>query len=461
MSKSFTSFLSEISSAGSGIVTRALGRSGVVVDSQLLSGDAVTGGGYIEPNARHWAIESYLPIDSRDLAAYLVQRSDANALDVASFQNAMRRIRSSLALRSSANDERFDGLYHAIDPDQDNRRPASLEAVVDPESLEAKPAESTDELLALCCEILVEAGYREVTRPEIEACVGVASQWGVPLHVEFSMFKQLTVYCRGDVIGKRIHRRWRKLYRVETIEVAVYQRMAVMFQLRQDIPGDELLLARSLHLRLFKNIPKQDIDMLLPCTKVKFTWLDRFKIVVPSIGGILMSARKIINTILIVAVLTLKSTFVLVGLVIAAVGYIVRSVLGYFQTKNRYLLNLTRSLYFQKLDTNAGVGYQMIHQAREQGNVETVLAYYALATAAESLSHRKWQRRCERIVREAIDLEVDFNIDRAASRLRELGLSRPDASGDRWLACSPDHSPRGSSENLIDQAESLASSDRQ
>ena len=172
--------------------------------------------------------------------------------------------------------------------------------------------------------------------------------------------------------------------------------------------------------------------MVLPCTKVKFTWLDRFKIVVPSLGGLLMSARKIINAILIVAVLTLKSTFVIVGLVLAAVGYVVRSVLGYFQTKNRYLLNLTRNLYFQKLDTNSGVGYQVIHHAHEQSTAETVLAYYALLSSIESLSERKWRRRCERILREAIDLEVDVDIKGAYERLEKMNLAVHDTATDHW-----------------------------
>ncbi len=415
------------------MITRTLVSPARGSESPVVTGDPLSASGYIEANPRHWAIEAYIPIDSRDLVEYLVKRNDTAALDTTAFREAVQRIADSHDIQSIHDDRRFDELYHALDPDQDNRQPLGHEAA---------PTHSEDQVertLELCSEILIRAGYREVTRSEVEACVGVASHWGVPLHVDFSMFKHLVVYCRGDVIGNRIRRRLMKFYRLETVEVAVYQRMVVMFQLQSDIPGDEDLLAKSLHLRMFKNIPKQDIDMLLPCTKVKFTWLDRLKIVVPSIGGILMSARKIINTILIIAVLTLKSTFVLVGLVLAAVGYIVRSVLGYFQTKNRYLLNLTRNLYFQKLDTNSGVGYQIIHQSREQAVVETALAYYALVSADTSLSKRKWQRRCERIIREAIDLEVELDIDRASTRLAELDLIKRDESNQRWTTTSLKH----------------------
>lgn len=427
VSKSFISFLSEISSSASGAITRSLSVTPPRGDSAIISGAAASASGFIGANPRHWAIESYIPIDSRELVEYLVHRDDAKGLDIDSFRAAVTLIGAKLAEQSARDDDQFDQQYRTLDPDQHSRHPVGLEAAID-ESVEA-----VERAMSTCCEILNRAGYREVTRPELEACVGVASQWGVPLHVDFTMFNQLVVYCRGDVIGNRVCRRLLKFYRIEAVEVAVYQRMIVMFRLQEDVPGDEELLARSLHLRMFKNIPKLDIDMLLPCTKVKFTWLDRLKIIVPSIGGVLMSARKIINTILIIAVLTLKSTFVLVGLFVAAVGYIVRSVLGYFQTKNRYLLNLTRNLYFQKLDSNAGVGYQIIHQAREQSVTEAILAYYAILTSDVPLSNRKWQRRCERIVREAIDLEVDVNIDRASARLATWELITHDETSSRWL----------------------------
>ncbi len=428
-----------------------------------VSGDPASASGFISENPRHWAIESFIPINPYDLVPCLARRGELRDDQVEPFRHVAKSIETALGDIAVSYDRRFRELYRGIDPDQDTRRPLGVEAGYDDSGdndsgdddnsndksstgVENSGVENSGvtgqsssgrvlETLELCREVLVQAGYREVSREEIEACVGVASQWGVPLHVEFGMFKQLIVYCRGDIIGSRVRRRLRKFYKIEAVDVAVYQRMVVMFQLQSDVGGDEELLARTLHLRLFKNIPKQDIDMLLPCTKVKFTWLDRLKIVVPSLGGLLMSARKIINTILILAVLTLKSTFVIVGLVLAAVGYIVRSVLGYFQTKNRYLLNLTRNLYFQKLDTNSGVGYQIIHHAHEQATSETVLAYYALISASESLSERKWRRRCERIIREAIDLEVDVNINRASERLAKLNLATFNSANDHWSPC--------------------------
>ena len=187
--------------------------------------------------------------------------------------------------------------------------------------------------------------------------------------------------------------------------------MFVYFRLRDDDDSEENLTAACVHLRLFKNVPKQDIDTLLPGSRIRISGIDHAKIIVPSLGGFLMSLRKIAQYALLFAVIALHWTAILVVLLI---GYLIKSVMSYFQTRNRYQLSLTRNLYFQKLDTNAGVGYRIIEQAHRQSSLEAILAYYAMETNADPISTRRLRRRCERIIREAIDVEVEFQVDRVA-----------------------------------------------
>jgi hypothetical protein len=279
----------------------------------------------------------------------------------------------------------------------------------------------SSEVLALCEQILGQAGYRRLSRGDIEGCIGVASQWGVPLHVDLELFERLIVYARGDIIGTRVRRRVRKLYRRESVSVPIYQRMVVLFQLRDDDDSEENLTASALHLRMFKNVPKQDIDTLLPGSRVRISGIDHAKIIVPSLGGFLMSLRKIAQYALLFAVIALHWTAILFVLL---VGYLIKSVMSYFQTKNRYQLNLTRNLYFQKLDANAGVGFHVIAQAHRQSSLEMLLACYAILTSEQPISTRRLRRRCERILREAIDVEVDFQVDRTLQRLLDMNAVR-------------------------------------
>ncbi|MEM9586173.1 MAG: DUF3754 domain-containing protein [Planctomycetota bacterium] len=423
--------------------------------TQSLSGVASVG--YIRHDADHWAVESYLPVEPDELIRYLLERPEISADLLDRFEQTAQGIERVVAEESGRRIAQFERLYRSRDPDLETKSllagqvqgyPASLElkaetgevhgSISPVVAMETEGQSTIDALCDLFDQTLTEAGYRQLQQSDIEQCVGVASQWGVPLHVDFDVFEKLHVYSRGDIMGTKLRRRLRRLYRPEPTEVPIYQRMFILFQLRNDEPGEEGLQSEKLHLRLFKNIPKQDVDMLLPGSRVRMRRLDHVKILVPSLGGLLLSLRKLIQFFVIFAALTFYTTAIFAGLLIATVGYIVRSVLGYFQTKNRYLLNLTKNLYFQKLDTNSGAGYRAVQQSARQRTCNATLAYFAILTNDQPTSRRRLQRRCERIVREGAKVEVDFDVDGALQTLSKLQLVQQVDEG-RWVTDAASH----------------------
>jgi hypothetical protein len=404
--------------------------------------------GFLRQDATHWSIEPFLPLSAQTLIEYLISRRELDSHGEQVFRQGCHDLDKIIYEKTADYQTRFTRVYGEVDPDSDRRIPAPVrdraetvgeqkplanlnggqpqtgEAGLNPDS-DSDPNSDpnsdprVDRVLALCDDVLTNGGFRRLATDEISRCVGVVSQFGVPLHVDLEIFKRLVVYARGDVIGSRIRRRLRNFYRREAVEVQVYQRLVVIFQLCDDDQSDEQLTASDLHMRMFKNVPKQDVDTLLPGARVRITGMDRAKIIVPSLGGFLMSLRKIAQYALLFAVITIHWSAILVGLVI---GYMVKSVFSYFQTKNRYQLNLTRNLYFQKLDANAGVGYHAIQLAHQQLVAEAILGLYAILSSGEPISTRKACRRCERLVREAIHVEVDFQVDRALESLLKLGV---------------------------------------
>lgn len=384
----------------------------------------VSNSGVIRDDAAHWAIEPYVPIETRTLQEYLVSRKELDDTATRRFEQRCEQIESLVHIRTGSYHTRFADLYASLDPD--------MESLV-PEYCQQHDVElESQELMNVCDEILTRAGYRQLAHSEIEKCVGVASQWGVPLHVDFDLFQHLAVYARGDVIGTRLRRRLRKLYQPEMVDVPIYQRMVVLFELCNDTRVGEELSASALHLRMFKNIPKLDVDMLLPGTRVRLSKIDRAKIIVPSLGGWLLSMRKIAQIMFLWFALAYYSAAVIVILILAGIGYLIKSVFSYLRTKDKHLLDLTRNLYFQKLDTNAGVAYRIIQQAHRQSIVESTLAYYAIASSEEPISTRRLRRKCERILREAVDVEIDFQADRALVDLCEIKAIKPTTDGKAW-----------------------------
>ena len=446
--------------------------------------------GMIHDDAGHWSIESYIPLKAGTLAEYLLGRGELPEKRHAEFRQLCQEIDRLHHERTGAYHRQFTALYASVDPDSDCKplctelrdessqvpSETSLETsaeqkltaqstteksehahrlseqdasgttgagttgagnaqYVDTQSGDAAGQKAQEEsaqeqmrqVIELFSLVMDDAGYRKIGQEDIEKCVGIASQWGVPLHVDLDLFEQLVVYARGDIMGTRFRRRLRKLYRMEAFEIPVYQRMTVAFQLKSELQGEETLNTNRMHLRMFKNIPKEDVDTLLPGAQVRISGFDHVKIIVPSLGGFLMSIRKIAQYAILFAVIALHWSLILVGLLI---GYLVKSTLGYFEAKKKRELKLTRNLYFQKLDTNAGVGHRIIQQAHRQRTCELIVACYALQSSDEALSPRRLRRRCERILREAVDVEIDFQIDRVLSSLQQMNAAVSD--GKRW-----------------------------
>ena len=86
------------------------------------------------------------------------------------------------------------------------------------------------------------------------------------------------MFWPGDVIGTRFRRPLAICMRSEAVEVPIYQRLVVIFHLRPDRKLSKYLDTQDVYIKLFKDIPKADLDMLLPGTQVKMSLFDRVRI---------------------------------------------------------------------------------------------------------------------------------------------------------------------------------------
>ena len=333
--------------------------------------------------------------------------------------------------------DELEDLYAPFDPDSHTTALQSYSV--------AQRAELIPALFDKFSALLERANYAALSQPEIEQAAEAASDWGIRLHVNFDVFEQLRVYARGYVMDRRTRRRWRGWRRVsEEVELPLYQRLVVMFRLRdhEDVSGDVDL--NSVYVKLFKDIPQQDIDMLLPATRFRLTLLDRGKIFLPTISGIAIGVYKVVQGALLVAVAGLYGVLAVLGLVGSTVGYGVKSFLGYLRTKEKYQANLTRSLYYQNLDNNAGVFYRILDEAEEQEALEAVLAYALLRrrAGAEGWTESRLDTEAEAFLHELLKSDIDFEVNDALSKLARLGCATKDAD-DHWHAAPLDEAVSG------------------
>jgi hypothetical protein len=346
-------------------------------------------------------LESFIQVHPNEFQAALAAAVDSD-------QEACEFLRQRKAILATRIHQRlhgrFAGLiegYTFLDPDR--------EGVLD--SLHASLASSVciKALLESTEELLVKANYHRLSPSQIYQALRSATAWGVKLQIRFSDYKRLRVYARGDTLGLRVARRWYRLFRKQELSVPIYRQLVVAFERTQP--------AGQLHLRMFKNIPHADVDMLLPGS-VKITWLDQGKIGIPTLWGFSMTVTRLLRSMWILALLgaveIFRAVWMYIAVVLAALLYSIKVFFSYRHARNRQLLNIAQSLYFQTLSNNKGVLLRLQDEAEQQCLIQAMVLVYIV---------RCWQnqgvklRLLESV--EALDLACEELLD-------HLGLGRID-----------------------------------
>ncbi len=222
--------------------------------------------------------EKYIPVHVLDLIDVLCVQVAARGQDDGAFRDFCRSILSLIHQDYRRRHQQLTRLYAGLDPDIDRlESPSTLrQRIVSSPSKQGEPLphsasgaplsapSATTHFFHDLGDVLERANYRRLSPRQIQAAVASSSYWGGKLRVRFSMFRRLEVYARGEIDATRVHRHWSHLWRKEEISVPMYQRLVVVYRVKEGRLFDEKIDPRKVHLRMFKNIPKFDVDMLLP-----------------------------------------------------------------------------------------------------------------------------------------------------------------------------------------------------
>lgn len=375
----------------------------------------------------HLRREHFIPLRKTDLILRLTESAAIPARDKEQFRSFCRLLDATFHFQFHECFEQLKDAYAPFNPD--------AVTAPDKDSTTDDHGELMEQLFDRFGGLLQQANYEHLDREAIEEALEATSDWGVQINVDLDAFERLDVYIRGDVMDKRERRRPRKLLRTEVVDVPMYERLVVIFRLNRPPRLALHVLPEAVYIKLFKNIPKQDIDMLLPASSVRMTWLDRGRIMLPTVSGVSLSVYKIVTTGLLLAYTSFVGMVAFLGTVGGTLGYGVKSFFGYLRTKDKYQYHLTRSLYYQNLDNNAGVLSRILDEAEEQEVREALLAYFLLSFEASDTGWTSDQldRRAEQMIGAWIKIDVDFEVSDALRKLKELELARPAADG-RWTA---------------------------
>src|SRR5262249_4359858 len=198
-------------------------------------------------------------------------------------------------------------------------------------------------------------------------------------------------------------------------------------------PGRHRLRFRpgSTTLKLFQNVPREDLEMVLPNVHVQMRRVDKLFIGVPAVisGGIVLVTKLLAPLGLLLLLLAFwmgishqpvvlnQTALVSAGAGLVAAGaYFVRQVTKFKNRKILFMKALSDNLYFRNLDNDAGVFHHLLDAAEEAETTETVLAYHMLRTAGHPLPAEVLDRRVEEWFARRWDATVDFDVDDAVRK---------------------------------------------
>ncbi|PHR96223.1 MAG: hypothetical protein COA78_28995 [Blastopirellula sp.] len=378
--------------------------------------------------------QHYIPVRKVDLNQWLLEEFPAS--DQSQFTSFCELLDATLHFESHRHLTSLKAAYHPLNPDalllgSDQSNPEAETEENSEQLIKESIQASSDSLFQQFDDLLTRCNYIRLDREEIEKAIGASSQWGVNLKVDFSTFEKLEVYIRGEKQDVKTRKHWTNLYREEIISTPIYKRLALIFQLHEDSDLPNHAGPDNVYMKLFKNIPKQDVDMLLPGASVCMTLLDQGKIFLPTVTGLVIAIFKIIKGAVII--FTFAGVYGVLMLVGGTIGYGVKSFFGYQRTKEKYHLHLTRNLYYQNLANGDSVLFHLLDEAQSQEYREALLAYsLMIQQPEETRSIEQIDALAELFLKQKAGLDVDFEVDDALHKLERLGLAQQ--TGGVWKA---------------------------
>jgi hypothetical protein len=197
-------------------------------------------------------------------------------------------------------------------------------------------------------------------------------------------------------------------------------------------------------IKLFQNVPRSDLEMVLPNVKVGMRRIDKLFIGVPAaVSGIIVIATKLLAPLGLLLLLlgfwlgirdepvTIGQTaLVSTGAGLIAFGaFLVRQVTKFMNRKIMFMKALSENLYFRNLDNDAGVFHHLLDAAEEAEAVEALLAYHFLRIAPEPLTSGELDGQVEAWLARRWDAPIDFEVADGLRKLRELSLIVEDGEG--------------------------------
>jgi len=380
--------------------------------------------------------ESFIPLRRYDVLELCAAEHD----DPDSFRGFGRLLLALLHHHSLKTLDALKDAYAEFNPDRDTLR---IGRGVDKEALAETLKQRFDETL-------MRANYQRLSTEELSRALHEASIIPLNTKVDLDDYCDYAFYYRG---GERKTIRVRSYIRKKDVEIENLERVAVLLRFKDPEHFDNRkkkwrmeeidFKPGKMYLYLYKNVPRNDLELLFPNVEVSMTWRDKLLFAVPAAAGAGPLLVKVLPSLGLIAglivLLTMGPDFarqwdldtgegqaiypILVAVMSASFalgGFAVKQYLNYKNKKLKFQKRVTDTLFFKNLVTNRGVLFTVVDSAEEELGKEMILAYHHLRRAEKPLTERELDERVEAWIKHHCDKDVDFDVHKALEYLSSL-----------------------------------------
>ena len=291
--------------------------------------------------------------------------------------------------------------------------------------------------------ILEKANFEKLSPEDLNAALNKISPHGVKVSVDFDEFSDVALFYRGTAIQTESRRNLKKFqFKKLPHEIQIYRRLFVLLQPKtRDKRISDLINKKKMspkkaekkvdaafkalgidgneeivYMKLFKDIPTADLEMLFPNTRIKMRLFDKIKLTVMggggSVGGIMATITKFS------AAIDPISALLAIGTLL---GVIWRQIAKIFSQRAKYSAILTKNLYFYSLDNNMGALTYLIDAAEIEECKEAIVAYFFLLINGK-ISREELDHKIESYIATQYKIPMDFEIDDGLEKLQNSRL---------------------------------------
>jgi len=370
-----------------------------------------------------------IPVPRRDVVAALREDFASDEVPGAQLTSLCARLLALYHYEFHTELEQLKQDYAPFNPDLDHPQ-----AQLGPASKQAR----ADNFTAHLGSVLERGNYEPLNEQDVHHAFEERSLFPLKVEADTSVYREAMFYARGETLRTAEIPRWYGLRRT-TIEVPTFERVCLFIRFKRE---DELELTRAqlrrlkfepgtTILKLFRNIPKADLEILFPNCEPRMRAVDKLFIGVPALVGGVPVVTKLMPALIALAILmglrqgqidTASIITGLTGLVVLG-AYLFRQWGKFKHRRMMFNKELSDNLYFRNLDNNEGVLTRLVDEAEEEECKEVVLAYvHLLASGEAGLAAGALDERVEDWLRDRFEVEVDFEVSDALAKLEGFDL---------------------------------------